>query len=452
MFVACCTSHGIRYVSIREHIIDADGRRRQVLVKNLGRLDVLEREDPDILAKLRAQYASEERRTVRENVREALESLRAAKCTQAAEGVREECKEECREACREGGDEDGGKTASLKSTAFPLRNYALCLLWPVWQKFLGLETRLSALRRTCMRTDTPLEGTVFYLAALKVLDPDSCRHAWRIREHFFHNHVHGQHAKDVYRVLDFLCSEKTRVLAALGNALERAVRESEEYAGEQAGRQADRTARLRFSSLTGAILVTDARGIPVDVELAPDSSDSPDSPGSPGAFALPCGGAGTAHSFPELAAYFRRMSSSFPLKQAFATRRELWVGHLVLCALALAMLRVLQLRLEAQGWRLSFHKISAALQGANMLVTTPVTQTSFFLNASALSSMFNQRNSACCRGKTDFCGSSRTDSGLSPLDMIFHATGCRPLQAANTFAELKKYTRPVPGSAQCLPA
>ena len=203
MFIVANHSHGHTYVFLRE-IYFKDGKRKQRTVKSFGRLDVLQKKDPDILDKLKKKYQDEERSKLNhERERIVSELLSNTKSNSVTEML----------------TENQDQAVDGRSAGFDHLNYGLCLLRPVWRDWLKLSARLNYLANKT-KIEYDVNEIAFYLAALKLLSPSLQLKAYEMQTDFLYNKVEGIHPRCFYQTLEFLYNNKDAIMPSVSKAVE----------------------------------------------------------------------------------------------------------------------------------------------------------------------------------------------------------------------------------------
>ncbi len=180
-----------QYVSFRESFWDKTKKKHSSrTVKNFGRLDLLEQENPNILEELRKQV--DEYNAQKEAGKQVLVQKRLANAVE--------------EACL--GQDLNADNRTVMIGATPLRQ--------VWNA-LNLPRKLRDFQnKTKVQFDLP--EAVFYMVAARSLMPDSKLGQWQKRNGFLYG---GPHLKlcHLYRALDQLIARKDELIAYLNRQI-----------------------------------------------------------------------------------------------------------------------------------------------------------------------------------------------------------------------------------------
>lgn len=162
------------YVSFRETYWDAKRRiHSSRTVKNFGRRDILEKSDPDIIAKLRIEAANYKTSRV-------LDEIKTSQII--------------------------AKSAMRQDNA--VFNIGHCVYRQIWRKLkLGRK-----LREMDSKTRFDFSGAIFFLTAARSLMPDSKLSEWTKRSRYFFKNLSLNH---IYRSLDLLVKNRDEIIRYL---------------------------------------------------------------------------------------------------------------------------------------------------------------------------------------------------------------------------------------------
>lgn len=145
----------------------------------------------------------------------------------------------------------------------------------------------------------------------------------------------------------------------------------------------------------------------------------------------------TYRSLNKIEECFRIMKSNFSLRPMFVRKEECIEGHVTICVIALIMLRLLQMRLDELGYKLSRNDISDTLRNANLVVHPTGNWQAVFCHSTPPLQAYSH---------SDYMGydldaivqayAKRCTKELKPLDMITQAVELKPLQAANSLRDI----------------
>lgn len=177
-------SRGVEYVRIVESFRDPVTKKPKVrTLKNLGRKDVLEKDDPGIVERLKEELQNQ--RQVRKNA-QALE----------VKSVLQEIFY---------GDESNHQAAEL-------RNYGYLVYEAIWNA-LNLDYFFDYRQKTETKIDFPLKKAIFNLTALRLLEPSSKSRAYENQSKLYGLDQVQLH--QIYRSLSFLFEQKENLLTYL---------------------------------------------------------------------------------------------------------------------------------------------------------------------------------------------------------------------------------------------
>lgn len=241
---------------------------------------------------------------------------------------------------------------------------------------LGLSEKINELSCNAGADFDPNE-IGFYLAALKILDPNSQQDAFRHSPRFFYNKAGSAAPKDFCRTLEFFGSHKDEIASTLNR-----------YVKERTGKGIS----LRYYDVTGCLFdVCTDEGWGSFTQRAPS---------------MPC-----------------RMRQDLCLE-----------GQAVICATAKAMLRLLQLRLKELGFNLRGDEIARTLRGASLTVIPYGKGNAVFAHVTKPTALCNPWD----RKRNAKEGQERK---LQPLEMNYAAMGFELLKAYNTLEDINRKLR-----------
>ena len=190
MFYKLQLSGGVKYV----YLMDAkrEGKKvRSVIVERLGRYDRLPEEVRTLVDKSMAEVKA---RRLGDASKALLSQKSTALFNRFISGV------------RTAGHGSFNKFASLR--------YGHLALLPVWNGELGLRRKIRDLQRhNTDITEWEMADLLFYLCALKVIDPGSYLNAWESRSQFLYCPWEGINLDSYYYALDFAHDFGDRLIA-----------------------------------------------------------------------------------------------------------------------------------------------------------------------------------------------------------------------------------------------
>lgn len=142
------------------------------------------------------------------------------------------------------------------------------------------------------------------------------------------------------------------------------------------------------------------------------------------------------HELSQIEECFRIMKSDFMLRPMYVRREETVTGHILVCVLALIMLRLLEIKLRENGYQPKRSQLLQAL-GSAMLTVMPNARGGFtFINVGQTTGIYNRDDyKSFDPGIVTERWQAACD-GLKPIDMLTHTVGLKPLQAFNSLRDL----------------
>lgn len=177
-------NHEITYVNLVEAYRDDKGQKRSRVIERFGRLDVLEKDDPDYLEKLKAQYKDESDAKKKATTKKRLDA--------AANEIA-----------------SGQAPNANANTPMPSLHYGHYPLQRIWKDDLQLDRKLNYLQQSCYKKAAfQINKSACFMACMKVMDPGSVRFAFDSKDDFL-----GDPAKDLtldslYETLSILKDNK----------------------------------------------------------------------------------------------------------------------------------------------------------------------------------------------------------------------------------------------------
>lgn len=220
MYVSVIPSRGNKYVYIKENVLDPDtGKRKQKIVKSLGRLELLEKKNPNFLSELRARYKQifiDKKEQEADAVMDELSKhgLFTGICNTKMTNDPASATDPEQSGADAQTDQDG-----MEEGRGVFLSYGHCALRPIWRDWLHLDSTLTRLRKTYTDIEIPVHKIAFYLTALKVIDPCSHLGAYESQTTFLKNPVDGINLRNFYRTLEFLAEQKDRIMKLVGKSV-----------------------------------------------------------------------------------------------------------------------------------------------------------------------------------------------------------------------------------------
>lgn len=178
------------YVYLVEGFTGKNGKTQQHVVKSFGRLDVLEKEDPNILEKLKAQYGGSREEKDQRNA-----ALRAEATQQFLEKVI---------------DFDSGSYPLLKYGHYPVR--------ALWRNFFHLHRKFKYVKDTT-HFKFNIDETICFLVASKILHPSSILALYQQQDTYLSNPIAGVPLDSVYDTLQILHEEHDSLMKLVNKAI-----------------------------------------------------------------------------------------------------------------------------------------------------------------------------------------------------------------------------------------
>ena len=176
------------YVKLVEAYRNEKGKKRTETIKTIGRLDELQKKDPNILQKLKAKYSNE-----REGKKKAT-ALARLQSVQQILSLNE---------APEGG---------YSETPAPLLHYGHYLLRQIWDDDLALSQKIDYLQKSSgLRSQFKFNEVIRHLAALKVMDPSSVLFSYGHKDDFLGDPWRDISLDNCYESLSFLKENKDEI-------------------------------------------------------------------------------------------------------------------------------------------------------------------------------------------------------------------------------------------------
>ena len=199
MFVAVYKSGSYQYCRLSETYRDENGKVKTKVIKNFGRVDLLLKNDPQALEKLKAQYGGSGKDKIEE-------------------------KGKIRSECLHSFVNSEHKLPSPES--FPLLNYGYFVLRALWKQ-LGLHRLLLSIQDSKLRIKFDLNAVASFMVFSKVLDPHSVRFSFYDHDLFIADPLKNIRLQNCYDTLGFLKQYQERIFKTVNRKLD------EEYGKER---------------------------------------------------------------------------------------------------------------------------------------------------------------------------------------------------------------------------
>ena len=181
MYISVTGKKGFEYVYVIESVREGKKTKHNI-IKKLGKLSDLTKDDPNAIEKLKAKY--------RELTADAIEER-----TQKAA---EETVERYRDALRV-----ADELHNQEESPYPLLCYGLEPLRVLWNRELNLGRCISNLQYYNSKCEFDLNKAIFYLTGTKVLDPSSISDSYASRVRYLSQPLKGISRNDLYTALGF---------------------------------------------------------------------------------------------------------------------------------------------------------------------------------------------------------------------------------------------------------
>jgi hypothetical protein len=257
------------------------------------------------------------------------------------------------------------QTASVGG--FLYLNLSLLILHPLWEKILNLDgflSRIAVKESSGLASSAP--GIAEYLTMLKLALPDRQDGPVQLSMQFLNTPMEGVSTSQCAETLSWLGARKIRIMEHLGQMLAKAkARKSNQLVCDSFEIAWDEMNDADVS----AVMLSDENGLPVDFELW--SKASPEIQSKSEAMKkfksrhgeeIKRGDRSEMHQ--ALRRCLRTLKGSFVLLAENDMNQELLEGHAATCVIALAMMRLIEMRLEEQGASLSPVDICGALSAS----------------------------------------------------------------------------------------
>lgn len=178
------------YVYLVEGFTGKNGKTQQRVVKSFGRLDVLQKEEPHILEKLKAQYGGSREEKDQRNA-----TLRAEATRQFLE-----------------------KTIDFDACSYPLLKYGHYPVRALWRKFFQLQRKFNYVKKTS-KFQFNIDETLCFLVASKILHPSSILALHQQQDSYLSNPLAGVPIDSVYDTLAIVHKEHDSLMEWTNKAI-----------------------------------------------------------------------------------------------------------------------------------------------------------------------------------------------------------------------------------------
>lgn len=191
MFIATCKGGAggkYTYIRLMENYVNDKGRQSTRVIKTFGRKDILEKEDPDILEKLKARYQGQRAEMVAQN--------RA-----------QELKKQLSESAAQG------------HSFCPLLFYSNYLIKAVWDSQLHLDRKFKDLQTRQTKAKFDVNAAAFFMTLTKILDPHSILFSFGDKDSFVGNPGGGLTLDNFYDLYTYLAVFKDSIMGFVNRSV-----------------------------------------------------------------------------------------------------------------------------------------------------------------------------------------------------------------------------------------
>ena len=191
MFVSVYKSGEHQYCRLAESFRDEKGKVKTKIIKNFGRVDLLEKNQPGFVEKLKLQYGGSKLDKIEHHGKVRAEKLK-----------------------------DFVLTSSLSSSgSYPLLNYGSYVLKALWSE-LGLNRALPYIQAKELKIKFDLNAVASFMVFSKVLDPHSVRHTFADKDFFIGNPMKNIVLQNCYDTLDAMKEYKDHIFKTVNKRLD----------------------------------------------------------------------------------------------------------------------------------------------------------------------------------------------------------------------------------------
>ncbi|MBO6257808.1 MAG: IS1634 family transposase [Succinivibrio sp.] len=190
MFIRISGRKGFEYVYVVASV--REGKNiKQKIIKKLGKLSDIIKDDPNALDKLKAKY----------------KDLTADSIEEKTQKAAEETVERYRDALRV-----ADEIRNQDESPLPLLCYGLEPLRVLWNRELNLGRCIANLQYYNSKCEFDLNRAIFYLTGTKVLDPSSISDSYASRVRYLSQPLKDIYRNDLYTTLSFLSQHKDTII------------------------------------------------------------------------------------------------------------------------------------------------------------------------------------------------------------------------------------------------
>lgn len=185
MFIGIVTGGKYKYVKLLEGYRDENGKTRNRVVKTFGRLDVLLKEDPEAVNKLKAKYNGQHKEKFELQQKQRLKDLEETLAFQVDQ--------------------------SRVQSPLPLLNYGHFAVKQIWEEDLALDRKFKYVQQTS-KLKFDLNSLVRYLVAGKILEPGSIEKTFRRKDEYLGDPIKDITLDNCYDAYTYLFDLKEEII------------------------------------------------------------------------------------------------------------------------------------------------------------------------------------------------------------------------------------------------
>ena len=190
MYISVTGKKGFEYVYVTESVREGKKTKHKI-IKKLGKLSDLIKDDPNALEKLKAKY----------------KELTADSIEERTQKAAEKTVERYRDALKV-----ADELRNQDESPLPLLCYGLEPLRILWNRELNLGRCISNLQYYNSKCEFDLNKAIFYLTGTKVLDPSSISDSYASRVRYLSQPLKEISRNDLYTALGFLSQHKDTII------------------------------------------------------------------------------------------------------------------------------------------------------------------------------------------------------------------------------------------------
>lgn len=191
MFVSVYKSGEHQYCRLAESFRDENGKVKTKIIKNFGRVDLLEKNKPGFIEKLKQQYGGSKLDKIENHGKVRAEKLK-----------------------------EFVLNSSLDSSgSYPLLNYGYYVLKALWSE-LGLNRALPYIQAKHLKTEFDFNAVASFLVFSKVLDPHSVRFTFADKDFLIGNPMKDITLQNCYDTLGVMKEYKDKIFKSVNKRLD----------------------------------------------------------------------------------------------------------------------------------------------------------------------------------------------------------------------------------------